>query len=150
MRVERTEVGETSLEVLLRAEPAEALRTSAYPGLPGRALALLPGLARHRCDNPEGRSFVEELPNTEMAHLFEHVACELMALAGSPRTLRGETRWDFHAEGHGVFRVRLAYDDDLVALGAVKAATTLVDYLTGHGEEPDVEFEVARLLEVRG
>jgi hypothetical protein len=46
--------------------------------------------------------------------------------------------------------VRLAYDDDLVTLGAVKAAARVVESLCGRGEAPYLETEVARLRGLRG
>jgi hypothetical protein len=150
MRVERVTVGEASLTAVVRFEPGEPLRTSAYPELPSRALVLLPGLAKHRCDNDEGAAFTDELRDTEIAHLLEHVACELMALAGSPRTLRGETEWDAARDGKGVFRVTLAFDDDLVALGALKAAAEVVRGLAADEAAADVAATVERLREVRG
>lgn len=148
MRVESVSVAEGSLTALVRFDPDEPMRTT--PELAARAIALLPGLARHRCDNDAGLTFTAEARDTEVAHLLEHVACELMALAGSPRRLRGETSWDFARDGRGVFRVTLAFDDDLVALGALKAAAEVVEALRDGREPPDVEATVARLREVRG
>ncbi len=147
MRVESVSVGERALTAVVRFDPGEPLRTDA--ALASRALALLPGLARHRCDNAAGAAFAAEVRDTEIAHLLEHVACELMALAGSPRTLRGETAWDFARDGRGVFRVTLRFDDDLVALGALKAAAEIVDALARGEEPPDVDAAVERLREVR-
>ena len=58
--------------------------------------------------------------------------------------------WDFSADGEGRYHVRLAYDDDLVALGALRAATACVDWLMLRvAEKPDVEAAVARLREMR-
>ncbi len=105
------------------------MRTSARPGLAEAAVALLPGLARHTCDNDEGVDFLRELRDTETAHLLEHVATELAALAGSPRSLRAETSWDFARDGRGVFLLRFDYDDDLVVLGALDAAVGVVEWL---------------------
>ncbi len=132
------QVGETELEAIVRVSDARYLRTSAVPGLPAAALALLPGLERHRCENDAGARFVDELRDTETPHLLEHLTVELMALAGSPRSLPARTSWDFARDGQGVFRVRVAYDDDLVALGAIKEANGIVDWLFGVAEEPDV------------
>ncbi len=147
MRLVSVDVAEHSVTALVRFDPAEPLRTD--PALASRALSLLPGLARHHCDNTEGSVFSAEARDTEIAHLLEHVACELMALAGSPRTLRGETAWDFARDGRGVFRVTLQFDDDLVALGALKSAAAIVGALTS-GEEPsDVTTTVEHLLAVR-
>lgn len=147
MRVESVTVGERSLTAVVRFAPGEPLRTD--PALASRALALLPGLARHRCDNATGATFSAEARDTEIAHLVEHVACELSALAGSRRTLRGETAWDFERDGRGVFHVTLQFDDDLVALGALKASAEVVDALARDEDPPDVDAIVERLREVR-
>jgi cyanophycin synthetase len=117
------------------------MRTSVVPDLAEKALALLPGLARHTCENGFAHGIAAELADTETPHLLEHVAFELMALSGSPRSLRGETAWDFSADGRGVFRVRLGYDDDLVVLGALRAAVGVCEWLLkpSIAEEPDID-----------
>lgn len=148
MRVESVSVGPDAVEAVLAFDRGEPLRATAR--VRDRALALLPGLRGHRCDNGEGLSFAEEAASTELAHLVEHAALELMALAGSPHTLAGRTTWDFAADGPGVFRVRLAYDDDLVALGALKAAVAAVGWCaSGDGPAPDVAAEARRLRALR-
>jgi Cyanophycin synthase-like N-terminal domain len=147
--IDRVDVADGRLEAVVRVADETHLRTSSRPSLGPRLLAILPGLARHRCDNVDGLTFTEELADTETPHLLEHVAEELMALAGSPRWLKGQTSWDFGRDGRGVFRVVLAYDDDLVALGAVKEAAALVDWLFMGSPEPDVDAAVARLRGLR-
>ena len=74
-----------------------------------------------------------------------------MALSGSPRTLRGETVWDFSADGRGVFRVRLGFDDDLVALAALRDGTVVCEWLLepSAAERPDIDAIVARLTALR-
>lgn len=150
MRIDAVSVTSDAVEALVVFDPGEPLRTSAHPQAVERALALLPGLRGHRCDNGEGRSLPDELADTEIAHLLEHAALEIAAMAGSPPTLRGLTSWDFRQDGRGVFRVRLAYDDDLVVLGALKAAERAVAWcVSGEGAAPDVEDEARRLRGVR-
>jgi hypothetical protein len=150
LAVEAVEVREDVVAATVRVAEDALMRTSASPGLPERSFALLPGLRRHVCRNEAGRPFADELAETETAHLFEHVACELMALAGSPRSLKGETRWDFERDGRGTFRVCIEYEDDLVALGALKSAVPVVTWLVlGQGERPDVGDIAERLRAVR-
>lgn len=149
MRVHSVTVCSDRVDVVVRVESARAMRTTLDEAIADRALTALPGLARHRCLNDDGRPFAEELADTEVPHLFEHVVLELMAEAGSPRSLRGETAWDFRRDGHGVFRVSLEYDDDLVCLGAIKSADKLVGYMLHGGEMPDVPAETAHLAELR-
>lgn len=149
--VEAVEVRDREIHARVRVTDPALMRTSARPDLGERALGLLPGLARHTCDNDEDAAFTLELRDTESAHLLEHVTVELAALAGSPRSLRAATSWDFSADGRGVFRLRFAYDDDLVVLGALREAVTVVDWLlTPDGDVPDVDAIVVRLRELRG
>jgi hypothetical protein len=149
LAIDRVDVADGRLEAVVRVAEESCLRTSAAPDLPDRLFAALPGLSKHRCDNDAKRSWFEEVADTETPHLLEHIAEELMALSGSPRWLKGETSWDFVLDGPGVFRVRLAYDDDLVALGAMKVGVSVIDWLFGLAPEPEIDTAVGRLREVR-
>lgn len=149
MRVSSVTVCEDRVDVIVDVGDAEAQRTISDRTIARKALELLPGLERHVCRNSEGRTFAEELADTEVPHLFEHIVIELMAKAGSPRSLKGETSWDFKRDGRGIFRVSFEYDDDLVCLGAIKAASKVMSYLTDGGEAPDTGAETARLRSLR-
>jgi hypothetical protein len=120
-------------------------------GVSERALALLPGLVRHSCRNGTAHGIAAELADTETAHLLEHVVLECMALSGSPRTLRAETRWDFARDGVHAYRVRMAYDVDTVAVGALHEGLRIVAWLMGTAaEKPDVDIVVEKLRHARG
>ena len=99
------------VEALVRVTDSSVMRTSAVPALADEVLVKWPGLRRHRCECGSAHGIAAELADTELPHLLEHVALERMVLAGAPRALRGETRWDFRKDGRGVFRVSLAYAD---------------------------------------
>ncbi len=149
LTIERIDVGPERIEALMRVDAAYA-HTSVVGNLAPRALELLPGLARHTCENGTARGIIAELADTETPHLLEHVAVECMALAGSPRTLRAATDWDFARDGLHVYRVNLAYDDDLVALGALREGVRIVDWLMGvAADKPDIDAIVASLAAVR-
>lgn len=105
------------LEAVVRVSRPRYLRTSAFPGLAAAVLERWPGIERHRCECGSAHGIAAELADTELPHLLEHVALELAALAGAPRALRGETRWDFARDGGGVFRVSLAYADSASGFG---------------------------------
>lgn len=150
LSIEQITVASDHVEAIVRVTDRAFARTSAAPDLAQRAHALLPGLAKHTCENGSAHGALAEFADTETPHFLEHVACELMALSGSPRTLRAETTWDFSADGPGVFRVRIGYDDDLVALGALKAGVGVVEWLLGRpAEKPDVDCIVAELAALR-
>ena len=149
LEIERIDVGPEQLEAVVRADAAYA-RTSVAAGVSDRALALLPGLVRHTCENGTDHGILAELADTETPHLLEHIAVECMALAGSPRTLRAETVWDFARDGLHVYRVRLSYDLDLVALGALREGLGIVDWLMGlSADKPNVAAIVASLRRTR-
>lgn len=149
--VERIEVASSYLEVRVRIADAAHRSTASVPGLADRAFHLLPGLSRHSCSNGRGLDFRREAADTETAHLYEHITCELMALSGSPRDLRSSTAWDFAADGEGVYRLTIAFDDDLVAIAALKEALTVVEWLLGPGgaEAPDIDAAVGAITAVR-
>lgn len=149
MKVHAVTVCPDRVDVVVGIDEGGPMRTSSVPGVAERALKVLPTLEQHWCDNPAGRPFAEEIADTEVPHLFEHVIMEIMALSGSPRTLRGQTRWDFKKDGRGVFRVSVEYDDDLVCLGSIKLANLVMQHLLGTSEAPDVDAETARLRSLR-
>jgi len=116
----------------------------------GRLLAMLPGLERHSCESGSAHGIVAELTDTETAHALEHLTLEIMALAGSPRSLRGLTEWDFARDGKGVFRVSVDYDRDDVAVGAIRVARDVLEWVMGQGASVDIETAVTRLWALRG
>jgi hypothetical protein len=125
------------------------MRTSGHPEVVADITRALPGLRRHRCECGSNHGFERELEDTELPHMLEHVALELMVLAGSPRTLEGRTTWDFQRDGAGVFDVAIEYDDDLVALAAVREGTLLVNAALGGDELPDVGAIAKELCALR-
>ena len=148
MRIERVTVGPERVDVVVVTAEADARRRVGETAA-ARVLELLPALASHRCENHEGRAFVDEIAATEVPHLFEHVTLELMARAGSPRGLRGETSWDFRRDGRGIYHVSLQYDDDLVCLGAIKTACAMIGHVMDGAPAPDVDADILRLKGIR-
>ena len=149
LQVERVEVTSEAVVAQVRVLEPAFMRTSAAPGLAEQLSALLPGIVRHRCDCGSAHGVLAELADTETPHLLEHVVLEVMALAGSPRTLRGSTSWDFARDRRGVFEVHLGYDDARVALGALDLGAAIVDGLFGVSAVPDIAAEAQRLSVAR-
>ena len=135
------------LEAIVRV--TGPLRSSAYPGLADKALAVLPTLAGHACENGADRSVAEELADTELPHVLEHVALDLRRLAGVRGTIRGETTWDFGRDGAGVFRVTIEGADQMPAEAAVESAAQFVAWFTGDRARPEVDRQVARVRKAR-
>lgn len=149
MRVERVVVYADKVRFRLRLAPEEPRRTSEVPGLGPRVLGMLPGLAGHRCTGGEG-VFAEELADTEVAHLFEHVVLELMLLAGQGVRFEGTTAWDAGHLGRGVYHVSVAYTDDVVCLAAGKVAAKVFAHLVEGARRPDMAEEVEELRRLAG
>ena len=150
IRIEKVEVGPERVEAIVRLGPGVPMRTSAVPGLADAVVGALPGIGRHRCECGSARGIIAELADTEVPHLLEHVALEIMALSGSPRSLAGNTSWDFSADGRGVFHIVLEYDDDLVALASLTEAARMVgEHVAGHTTALDVRSVVERLQKLR-
>lgn len=147
--VERVDVRDAAIEARVRVRDPRLTRTSTVSGLADSALELLPGLLRHRCDCGSSHGIQRELADTETPHLIEHIVLELMALSGSPRSLRGETEWDFAADGRGVYRVRIEYDDDLVALGALERGVQTANALLSGEAPPDQRVLAEQLRALR-
>jgi len=105
-----TDLGD-HLEAVIRITDPDSVRTRAFQGLSDAVLERLPGLRRHRCESGSAHGIAAELSDTELPHMVEHVALELMVLAGAPRSLRGQTTWDFNVDGKGMFRVVIAHSD---------------------------------------
>ncbi|MDY0087483.1 MAG: hypothetical protein RBS78_02890 [Coriobacteriia bacterium] len=148
--VEHVVVGATAVTAFVRLAPTTPLRSSAIAGLTDALMDLLPGMRAHRCECGSARGVVAELADTELAHVLEHVALELMALSGSPRALGGWTEWDFARDGRGVYRVSLGYDHDLVALAALHEGVALLDALCAAPDAPvDLTAIVDRISAAR-
>jgi len=148
--IERLEVGVSRVDATVRVGSDHWMRTSTFPGTAERTVDALPGIRKHRCECGQSHGIITEIASTETPHLLEHVALELMVLAGSPRSLRGDTRWDFATDGKGVFHVLLDYDDDLVALAALKEGALALPFLLGQGGAFDAPAVVCRLESLRG
>lgn len=147
MRVRRVRGSRGRIDFLVRLAPGEPVRTTSE--MASRTLAVLPGLASHRCHNDEGRTFAEELADTEVAHLLEHVALEILVQSGAPEPTDGETTWDFERDGKGAFVVSLQCEDDRVCRTAMRLAEKVVRHSVEGGPPPDVSAEVARLGRLR-
>jgi len=91
-------------------------------------LESLPGLNKHGCSYREEGGFVRRMredDGTWMGHVFEHVAIELQAMAGSPVTF-GKTRGNGE---HGQYDVVFQYESEEVGLEAASLGLRLLQHL---------------------
>ncbi len=114
---------------------AKRLRVGA--GAAARALGLLPNLARHVCVNRRGERFSDDIEGTESAHLFEHVAIELLGRAFPAQAASGAFRGytTFADLGKGevspgavAMRTTISCADDLAGMCAAREALRVVNW----------------------
>ncbi|MDO4851396.1 MAG: hypothetical protein Q4A93_06000 [Actinomycetota bacterium] len=155
MQIDAIDVHDGFLEAEVSCQ-VEELYVS--PALAGRMVSVLPELPHQQCVNSGHRYFGDEIVGTELPHLLEHVAIELMVCEArwfSPETDRvyvGNTSWHRGADEGAVRRMRvtISFDDDLVALSALKQASELIEWgMRGGGSAPDVPTLVRALHDLR-
>jgi hypothetical protein len=82
------------------------LYSSQLPGLSDSLLGILPSLKAHLCHNRSGLPFVEEVADTELGHVFEHVVLAVLAQRGI--CTRGQTTWNWHRDPLGTYNVTIS------------------------------------------
>ena len=109
------------------------------PEVAAAMLEALPNLAEHVCVNEKGETFGADIVGTELAHLLEHTVIELMAQAeqkagrSNPGAgLIGHTSWadelvNTRSRGIALMRVKVRFNDDFIALQALKDALQLIE-----------------------
>lgn len=81
------------------------LYSSQVPELANNLLTMIPSLRNHLCENRNGLRFEEEVRDTELGHVFEHVVLALLHARGYH--LRGHTTWNWHREPLGTYQVTI-------------------------------------------
>jgi len=132
------------------ADPAP-YTTHGKARIPRRLFKMFPRMAFQRCGNEGGYSFRREAQNTEIPHVFEHLLLEIQGQvrrgAGGP--LAGETQWNWTVDPRGRFYVTVDYDNEIVALGAIRLAERVINALDSKDiTRVDMPREIARLREL--
>ena len=73
----------------------------------------LPAVLKTTCFNDNEKPFSQEVKNTELGHLFEHILLEYLYQArvgyySGPATIVGWTEWDWIHEDIGSFTIRIS------------------------------------------
>lgn len=94
---------------------------------------LLPTIYNHKCLNGEKLPFSEEIVETEIGHLFEHIIMEYLHQLKShngckSNKVKGETIWDWNKEKRGIFHILLDSPKSEVTIlsSAISKATDLM------------------------
>lgn len=87
------------------------LLTSDFPQTYQVLLKLAPDVLMTHCFNEQGLPFKQEVINTELAHLFEHILIQKLSTlrksCGKNSTYSGTTYWNWNEEPEGVFHIKL-------------------------------------------
>lgn len=123
--------------------------TKHAPHIPKLLFKLFPHLARHRCENENGYTFRRECQSTEIPHLFEHLIIELQGQVQRSGVLKGETQWNWGVDPKGRFHVYVDYDNEMLALGAIRLAERIIQALDQRDiERINVKDEIEHLREL--
>lgn len=121
--------------------------TSHAPHIPKLLFQLIPRLAQHTCHNSQGLSFRQECRSTEIPHLLEHLIIELQLQAQQQPSdlLRGETEWNWTVDPRGHYLVSVDYENELLAVGAIRLAERLLQAVDRRDLTIDMPAEICRL-----
>jgi hypothetical protein len=129
----------------------QSYTTEGEARIPRILFKLFPRLAIQRCCNDAGHSFRREALATEIPHVFEHVILEIQdqVRRGSGAPFAGETQWNWTLDPRGRFYVTVDYDNEIVALGAIRLAERVINALDSKDIAcVDMPREIARLRDL--
>ncbi|RYY60970.1 MAG: cyanophycin synthetase [Chitinophagaceae bacterium] len=134
------------IQMKLDLEELEALPTNKIAGFRERLEKMLPSLQTHRCsEGVEGGFFSRVDEGTWMGHVIEHIALEIMTLAGMDCGF-GRTRST--GEKEGVYHVVFDYMEEDAGVYAARAAVRIAQALID--DQPyDLEPDIQEMREIR-
>jgi cyanophycin synthetase len=133
------------IQMKLDLEEMEQRPTNTIPGFLDRLKQLLPSLYEHRCsEGVPGGFFSRVEEGTWMGHVIEHIALEIMTLAGMDCGF-GRTRG---AGDEGVYYVIFDYMEEDAGVYAAKAAVRIAEALI-ENKEYHLEEDIQAMREIR-
>src|SRR5258708_18437320 len=117
------------------------LNTSELPTLIEVLQENLPSVLQTTCYNDLNLPFNEEVRNTEIGHLFEHILLEYLcqhkiAKEATRATYAGRTRWNWHRDPLGRFHIHLncgKKDADILPV-ALESTVSLMKTILGYNQ----------------
>ncbi len=138
-----------SLRARIVVKPDMPLLTSEDIEGTARVYYLAPGIAKHLCLGDTGKEFQDCMGDTEMPHLLEHLAVEIMNQTGlAGKIACGRTR--AASDEERTFEVQLSCPDDALTIGALSSAAFMMDwaYLAPDTPAPDFPGTVGALKQL--
>ncbi len=147
IEIQKVSVGPEYLTARVRIGDGYPLMTNEDLDGTTRVWRLMPQIASHICVGDGGKTFREVMGATELAHLLEHVAVELMARTnlgddvsyGRTKAVDGVAR---------TYHVQLICPDDVLCVGALSSAAWIMQWAFSGGgaPEPDIDAIVQGLI----
>ena len=140
IHIKKVVVGPRNLDATIQLSDDAPRMTSDDAIGTRRVVDLLPGVEKHACLGDTAPQFGDVVSDTEVAHLLEHVAVELLALtnrAGDITSGRTTTL----DEKLGLFEVSLVCPDDVLVAGALSSAAWILNWAYADGEDPKPNIE---------
>lgn len=132
-------VGPETLCATVQLSPEAPVKTSGDIEGTQRVYDLMPQIADHACISEAGDVFRDALPDTECAHLLEHVCVELMSRldvedisAGNTAAVPGQDR---------AWTVKLSCPDDVLVAGVVSSAAWIMEWAFSGGSDPKPDVD---------
>ena len=137
--IQEVAVGPKNLTARVYVADTAPLMTDEDIEATARVYNLMPHIAEHVCMGDKGETFKEAMPSTELAHMLEHVAVELIAQTGLADISCGRT-WAVSGYDR-TYDVQLKCVDDVLVLGALSSAVWIMQWAFSGGGEPIPDIE---------
>ena len=149
--IERVEIGPENLTAWVRIADGRPTMTSEDIRATERVYRAMPHIADHVCLGDAGETFRAALPNTEIAHLLEHVTVELLAQTNLAGDVTAGRTW-ISGDGARTYAIELACPDDVLVAAALSSAVWILDWAFSGGGKPapNVAGIVAALVDLIG
>ncbi len=126
----------------------KVLHTSYLPHTSGILQKLLPSIFSSVCFNDNNNSFIEEVKNTEIGHLFEHILLEYLCIEKlnkgySDASFKGVTNWNWKEEPLGTFHiiVDIAWEERNFIEPALEKSIKLINFILSSNGLKEVIYD---------
>ncbi len=137
--IERVTIDPKNMRAQVRFGEGLPLSTSQNIEATARVYWLMPEIAEHACFGDKGTTFQNVMGDTELAHLLEHVAVELVSRTSSTQPVAcGKTR---ELSEPRTYEIELTCPDDVLCSAALASAADIVQWAFAEKdskETPDV------------
>ena len=145
--IKKVTIGPKNLVAEVELAASAPLMTSEDLEATTRVWKVMPDLREHVCLGDSSQNFGEVMGNTELAHLLEHVAVELLArtnIAGDITSGRTEEI------GERTYRITFPCADDVLVVGALSSAVWIMQWAFSGGGDPmpDADATAAGLVDL--